>query len=36
MLIEHVEALLQGFGEEVARALIVDTSSLDAGCVRRT
>lgn len=30
MLIEHVEDLLQGFGEEVARTLIVDTSGLDA------
>jgi ribosomal protein S18 acetylase RimI-like enzyme len=30
MLIEHVEDVLQGFGEEAARTLIVDTSSLDA------
>jgi GNAT superfamily N-acetyltransferase len=30
MLIEHVEHLLHSFGDEVARTLIVDTSSLDA------
>jgi ribosomal protein S18 acetylase RimI-like enzyme len=30
ILIERVEDLLQGFSEEVARTLIVDTSSLDA------